>query len=63
MCRKKTDCFAYTGNGCSALKAMYCASEECSFYKNKDVYLEELKKRAQRLIELEEQSAFNNNRR
>jgi hypothetical protein len=46
MCKKKTDCFAYTGNGCSALKALYCASEECSFYKNKDVYSEELKKYA-----------------
>jgi len=63
MCREKTDCFAYTGNGCSVLKAMYCVSEECSFYKNKDVYSEELKKCAHRLIELEEQSAFNNNRR
>lgn len=31
------DCFAYNGNykvkGCTILKELYCAKEECKFYK------------------------------
>ena len=61
------DCFAYEnkcGEYCRALKALYCKpTGECKFYKEKRFYKEELKKCAQRLIELEEQSAFNNNKR
>lgn len=30
----KKDCFAYRGNyNCAALKKLYCAFEECKFYK------------------------------
>lgn len=33
----KTDCFAFKSNHtCSALKALYCAKENCKFYKRKE---------------------------
>lgn len=31
--RIKQDCFAYCDRGCKALTELYCAYEDCKFYK------------------------------
>lgn len=46
MCDKKfeikTDCFAFRSNHtCNALNALYCAKENCKFYKTKKQFLNE----------------------
>lgn len=41
MAEIKKDCFAYRENmrhQCNALNQLYCAVEECPFYKNKEEY-------------------------
>ena len=42
----KTDCFAFSKHYslCRILKKRYCDNEECSFYKTKKQYSEDLKK-------------------
>ena len=41
----KKDCFGFdkTKNSCKALKELYCKSEKCRFYKNKEQYRKEMK--------------------
>jgi len=39
MAEVKTDCFAYNAaivRKCTALDELYCAKEECKFYKSKN---------------------------
>lgn len=38
----KTDCFAFKSNHtCNALDSLYCAKENCKFYKTRKQFLDE----------------------
>ncbi len=44
-CQAKSDCFAYYGGECMALRNLYCAKEtECRFYKTKEQHIEDREK-------------------
>ena len=46
MAGVKKDCFAYNeklvNRSCTALRELYCAKEECKFYKTKEQYQKEI---------------------
>lgn len=46
MAEVKTDCFGYNKKvcACTVLTQTFCKKEECSFYKTKEQYLEDIKK-------------------
>lgn len=52
MAEVKTDCFGYAKvvtETCTALRELYCAKEECPFYKPKKQYLKEVEVRRKEL--------------
>ena len=49
-CQVKTDCFAYYGGECMALRNLYCKREaECRFYKTREQHNEDRQKAQVRL--------------
>ena len=52
MAEVKTDCFGYVkakAESCTALRKLYCANEECPFYKPKEQHLKEVEATRKRL--------------
>ena len=52
MGKAKSDCFAYHGGSCIALKSLHCAKSDCRFYKTHQQHLEDRRKAALRHKEI-----------